>query len=63
MSDGNYNRTHLPRHDFQSGVRAGRAAMRQKALEAFRAFVDERFPETPEEARRAFVNAFRQELS
>jgi len=62
MSDGNYNRTHLPYHNYQSGVRAGRAAMRQTALEAFRAFVDERFADCDEETRSALVAGFRQKL-
>ena len=35
MADGNYNRNILPYHNYQSGYRAGRAAMRRLALEAF----------------------------
>ncbi len=36
MSDGNYNRNLLPYHNYQSGVRAGKAALRQLALDEFR---------------------------
>ena len=35
MSDGNFNRNLLPSHSFQSGVRTGRAVMKNKALAAF----------------------------
>ena len=36
MSDGNYNRNLLPYRDYQSGVRAGRATMRTRAMEKLR---------------------------
>ena len=36
MSDGNYNRNLLPYKPFESGLRAGRAQMRELALKAFR---------------------------
>lgn len=62
MSDGNYNRTHLPYHNYQSGVRAGRAAMRQTAMAAFQAFVDEHFTATDESTRREMVAAFKEKL-
>lgn len=36
MSDGNFNRNLLPYRNFQSGLRAGQAQMRTRALEALR---------------------------
>ena len=39
MSDGNYNRNLLPYHNYQSGLRAGQAAMRHRAVEAFARFL------------------------
>ncbi len=47
MSDGNFNRTLLPRHDYQSGVRAGRAAMRTRAVAAFTHLLQEARPDAP----------------
>ncbi len=41
MADGNYNRNILPYHNYQSGYRAGRAAMRRLALEAFDKWLQE----------------------
>lgn len=35
MSDGNFNRSLLPSHSFQSGLRTGKAVMKTKALQAF----------------------------
>ena len=35
MSDGNFNRQLLPKTDLSSGLRAGKAQMRQKADRAF----------------------------
>ena len=35
MSDGNYNKNLLPYHNYQSGVRAGRAVMKTLAVRAF----------------------------
>lgn len=39
MSDGNYNRNLLPYKPYESGLRAGRAQMREKALQAFTAWL------------------------
>ena len=39
MSDGNYNRNLLPYKPYESGLRAGRAQMREKALKAFTAWL------------------------
>ncbi|MCF0235351.1 MAG: hypothetical protein HUK09_01305 [Bacteroidaceae bacterium] len=35
MSDGNFNRSLLPNKDYSSGLRAGEARMKVKALNAF----------------------------
>ena len=35
MSDGNFNRQLLPKTELSSGLRAGKAQMRQKAEQAF----------------------------
>lgn len=40
MSDGNYNRNLLPYKPYESGLRAGRAQMREKALKAFTAWLE-----------------------
>ncbi len=45
MSDGNYNRNLLPYNNFQNGLRAGEARMKQKALDAFKLWCRERFGE------------------
>lgn len=47
MSDGNYNRNLLPYHNYQSGVRAGKAQMRMLAVKAFEQWYDAAFPDTP----------------
>jgi len=59
MSDGNPHRSPLPQNQFLSGVRAGEARMRQRALRAFRQWLRENNPHiTPEEADNA-EQAFR----
>lgn len=58
MADGNYNRNILPYHNYQSGYRAGRAAMRRLALEAFDKWLQENegafTADKADEARAAF---------
>lgn len=41
MSDGNYNRNLLPYHQYESGLRAGRAQARTLALRAFAQWLEE----------------------
>ena len=41
MSDGNYNRNLLPYHQYQSGLKAGRAQMHTLAIRAFRQWLTE----------------------
>lgn len=47
MSDGNYNRNLLPYHNYQSGVRAGKAALRQLAIDELRRQIEELRPDLP----------------
>jgi len=46
MSDGNYNRNLLPYHQYQSGLRAGKAQMKTLALQAFTTWLQEQGYET-----------------
>lgn len=48
MSDGNYNKNLLPYHNYQSGVRAGRAAMKTLAVRAFLNWLEAQYPEKSE---------------
>lgn len=41
MADGNYNRNILPYHQYQSGLKAGKAQERTLALRAFGRWLDE----------------------
>lgn len=47
MSDGNYNRNLLPYHNYQSGVRAGKAVLRQLAIDELRRQIEELRPDLP----------------
>lgn len=60
MSDGNYNRNLLPYHQYQSGLKAGRAQMHTLALRAFRASLAELA--LTEEERRGLELRFRELL-
>lgn len=59
MSDGNFNRTLLPRHDYQSGVRAGRAAMRSRAVAAFTQLLRQTHPDAPTDHLQAEIARFK----
>ena len=48
MSDGNYNRNLLPYNNSQSGVRAGKSALRQVAVNELRRQPPELCPDIPE---------------
>lgn len=61
MSDGNYNRNLLPYHDYRSGLRAGRAAMRSLALQAFSRYLSQHVSD--ENLRAEAMETFRAELS
>lgn len=62
MSDGNYNRNLLPYHDYQSGVRAGRATMRKLAAETFVQLLKERLPALSDDERQALAEDFKARL-
>jgi len=62
MSDGNYNRNLLPYHNYQSGLRAGQAAMRHRAVEAFARFLETREPGLTAQEKERLTAHFREEL-
>lgn len=62
MSDGNYNRSLLPANSYQSGVRAGQAQMRVKAISAFTELLYNHIPNLPEEKRDDLTRRFREKL-
>ncbi len=49
MSDGNFNRALLPKNELATGLRAGKAQMRQRAVEALNALLAEYGADIPEE--------------
>lgn len=63
MSDGNYNRNLLPYHNYQSGVRAGRAQMKAQALAALDGVLAQYAPGLDELSRGQLVAAFRKALA
>lgn len=58
MSDGNFNRQFLPKTELSSGLRAGKAQMRQKAEKAFDKVADMYFTAEQKENLTAIRNAF-----
>lgn len=62
MSDGHFNKCFLPHNQFQSGLRAGKAQGRMKAMDAFRRFMDKTLPELTPDTREAYTNVFKAEL-
>lgn len=58
MSDGNFNRQLLPKTDLSSGLRAGKAQMRQKAENAFEKVADIYFTSEQKDNINAIRNAF-----
>ena len=61
MSDGNYNRNILPYRDYQSGVRAGRATMRTRAMEKLRELLSK--TNLPEEEQEEILHNFHETLN
>lgn len=62
MSDGNFNRNLLPYHNYQSGIRAGRATTKRKAIELLEKLLSEKATVLSEEDRAELLNEFRQGL-
>lgn len=63
MSDGNFNRALLPHTDYQSGVRAGRAAERTLAIETLKDVLAEQLPRLEEDELDRVVSEFRLKLA
>ena len=63
MSDGNYHRSHLPQNNYQSGVRAGKAAARAHALASFAWLLDTCFPALSADERKRLNDLFHAKLT
>ena len=63
MSDGNFNRALLPHGGYASGVRAGQAAERKRAVEAFGNLLKEAMPDIDNEHRNALTKRFKELLT
>ena len=63
MSDGNFNRALLPSSPYGSGVKAGRAQERQRALAAFGAWLRAMWPEMSEEELAQHERTFHERLT
>lgn len=59
MSDGNYNRNLLPYNNYRSGLNAGHAQMKRRALEAFDTWYAEVHPDARQEQVEAARRAYR----
>lgn len=59
MSDGNFNRSLLPKNSFSSGLQTGEARMRQRAIDAFRLLLKNAFPLLSEVERETLEKEFR----
>ena len=62
MSDGNYNRSLLPADRYTSGVRAGEARMKERAVAAFASWLRTASPELSEDGMREQLVRFRELL-
>ena len=63
MSDGNFNRALLPHGGYASGVRAGQAAERKRAVEVLSRLLEERFPALAEEERLHIIKRFKEMIA
>ena len=63
MSDGNFNKSLLPHGGYSSGVRAGEARMKSRALQAFAEMFSETMPDATEEERQEKILRFRELLN
>lgn len=62
MSDGNYHRSPLPQNPFLSGVHTGEARMRQRAIKAFREWLEKNSPDLTAEDMNEAEQTFRKLL-
>ncbi len=58
MSDGNFNRALLPKNELATGLRAGKAQMRQRAIEALSVVLNELCPDMDEERQAKIKDKF-----
>lgn len=59
MSDGHFNRAILPKTDYQSGLRAGRASMKRLSEAAFQQTLESVCPELSDETKEQALNHFK----
>ena len=63
MSDGNFNRALLPHGGYASGVRAGQAAERKRAVAALERLLEEHTPSLSAEERKEWVRKYKEMLT
>lgn len=63
MSDGNFNRALLPHGGYASGVRAGEAAERIRAVKTLERLLAEAMPDMADAERNAMVKRFKELLT
>lgn len=63
MADGNFNRSPLSTNSYQSGVRAGKAAMRTIALQALETTLNNHCSNLSAEQRTTIINTFKEEIN
>lgn len=63
MSDGNFNRSLLPKGELSTGIKVGKAQMRTKAIDAFCDILNrEEFADLTAEQKQALEYSFREKL-
>ena len=62
MSDGNFNRALLPHTPYASGLKAGKAIARNKAIEAFDEWMAHAFPTLSDDVRKQHREEFRRRM-
>ena len=62
MSDGNFNRALLPKNELTAGIRAGKAQMRTKALNAFSELLETDFEGLSEQQKTELKERFAEKL-
>lgn len=62
MSDGNFNKSLLPAGGYASGVRAGEARMKSRAIHAFQELLKEAAPDMEQGKRQELLIRYREKL-
>lgn len=62
MSDGNFNRALLPHTPYASGLKAGKAMARMKALDVFTTWLHSHHPHLPADQLQSLIDDFRSQL-